>query len=78
MKSTFSLLLPLLDNGCKPAEFSSLLLETAKLSLSKLTDCLTWLVWKVGDVFTRIITTPTNNCWQFEVFCIVLQKCNRN
>jgi hypothetical protein len=47
MKSTFSLLLPLLDNGCKPAEFSSLLLETAKLSLSKLTDCLTWLVWKV-------------------------------
>ena len=47
MKSTFSLLLPLLDNGCNPTEWKTLLLETAKLSLSKLTDCLTWLVWKV-------------------------------
>lgn len=47
MTKKIPLLLPLLDNGCDPAELSALLLETAKLSLSKLTDCLIWLAWRV-------------------------------
>ncbi len=47
MTRKISLLLPLLDNGCNPAELITLFFKTVKISLSKLTDCLTWLVWKV-------------------------------